>query len=41
MSEKIKNYINGKWQDSVSGKTLEGINPANTKDMEKTFSTSC
>lgn len=33
MSEKIKNYINGKSQDSVSGKTLESINPANTKDV--------
>ncbi|HBO84119.1 MAG TPA: aldehyde dehydrogenase, partial [Deltaproteobacteria bacterium] len=33
MPEKIKNYINGKWQDSLSGKTLESINPANTKDV--------
>lgn len=33
MPEKIKNYINGKSQDSLSGKTLESINPANTKDI--------
>ncbi|MBI5681767.1 MAG: aldehyde dehydrogenase family protein [Deltaproteobacteria bacterium] len=33
MPEKIKNYINGKWQDSLSGKTLESINPANTRDI--------
>lgn len=33
MAKIIKNYINGKWQDSLSGKTLESINPANTNDI--------
>ncbi len=28
-----KNLINGLWQDSSSGKTIESINPANTADI--------
>ncbi|MBI5047574.1 MAG: aldehyde dehydrogenase family protein [Deltaproteobacteria bacterium] len=32
MTEKIKNFINGKWIDSADGKTLKSINPADTSD---------
>ncbi len=31
--EKIKNYINGKWVDSKSGKTFQSINPANKDEV--------
>jgi aldehyde dehydrogenase (NAD+) len=33
MAEVFKNYINGKWVDSISGETLESINPANTGEV--------
>lgn len=33
MTEKIKNFINGKWVDTVDGKTLQSINPADTSDV--------
>jgi aldehyde dehydrogenase (NAD+) len=33
MAVKIKNYIGGKWVDSVSKKTVKSLNPANTKDV--------
>ncbi|MBD3259004.1 aldehyde dehydrogenase family protein [Candidatus Woesearchaeota archaeon] len=32
-SIKVKNYINGKWVDAVSKKTLKSINPADKKDV--------
>ena len=28
-----KNFINGQWVDSSSGKTIPNINPANTDDI--------
>lgn len=37
MVERIKNYINGKWADSVTGRTLERRNPANTKEIITIF----
>ncbi|MBI5893465.1 MAG: aldehyde dehydrogenase family protein [Deltaproteobacteria bacterium] len=33
MTDTIKNYINGKSQDSLSDRTMESINPANTRDI--------
>lgn len=30
---KVKNYINGKWQESISKKTFKRVNPANTKNI--------
>jgi acyl-CoA reductase-like NAD-dependent aldehyde dehydrogenase len=30
---KVKNYINGKWVESASGKTVSNINPANTDEI--------
>ena len=32
-----KNYINGKWVESKSGKTFENRNPADTTDLVGTF----
>ena len=29
----VKNYINGKWVESSSGKSVPNINPANTDDI--------
>ncbi|MBI4546506.1 MAG: hypothetical protein HY707_00890, partial [Ignavibacteriae bacterium] len=29
----LKNYINGKWVESSSGKRVPNINPANTEDV--------
>ena len=29
----LKNYINGKWVSSSSGKTVKNINPANTNEV--------
>src|SRR3989344_5275040 len=37
MAVRIKNYINGKWINSVSGKTLERRNPANTSEVVTIF----
>jgi acyl-CoA reductase-like NAD-dependent aldehyde dehydrogenase len=31
--ERIKNYINGKWVDSESGKTFHSVNPANKNEV--------
>ena len=31
--KEYQNYINGKWVNSVSGKTFLNINPANTSDI--------
>jgi len=31
MAPRFKNYINGKWVNSVTKKTLKSINPANQK----------
>ena len=31
--ERIKNYINGKWVDSKSGKTFQSVNPANKNEV--------
>ncbi len=31
--ERIKNYINGQWVDSKSGKTFRSINPANKEEV--------
>ena len=31
--EQFKNYINGKWQTAISGKTFQNINPANHEDI--------
>ncbi len=33
MTEKIKNFINGKWVDAVSKKTFESYNPADRRDV--------
>lgn len=40
MSEKIKNYINGKWVDAVSRKTFESRNPADRRDVIATVADS-
>ncbi len=37
MAVKIKNYISGKWINSVSGKTLQRRNPANTSEIVTIF----
>src|SRR5512136_2080045 len=31
--ERVKNYIDGKWVDSKSGKTFPSINPANRDEV--------
>jgi len=31
--ERIKNYINGRWVDSKSGKTFQSVNPANKNEV--------
>ncbi len=31
--ERIKNYINGRWIDSKSGKTFQSVNPANKNEV--------
>ncbi|HEX5890609.1 MAG TPA: aldehyde dehydrogenase family protein, partial [Pyrinomonadaceae bacterium] len=36
----FKNYINGEWADSRSGKTFPNINPANTDDTVGHFQAS-
>jgi acyl-CoA reductase-like NAD-dependent aldehyde dehydrogenase len=33
MTVTVKNLIDGQWVDSVSGRTLESINPANTSEV--------
>lgn len=33
MSKLFKNYINGKWKSSSSGKTFENVNPANHNEV--------
>lgn len=33
MARVYKNYIQGKWRNSLSGETFENINPANSKDV--------
>ena len=33
MSKLFKNYINGKWKASSSGKTFENVNPANHSEV--------
>jgi aldehyde dehydrogenase (NAD+) len=33
MSESLRNYIDGRWVEARSGKTLEDRNPANRKDL--------
>ena len=32
-----KNFIDGEWVDSVSGRTFENLNPANTKELVGIF----
>jgi aldehyde dehydrogenase (NAD+) len=32
-AHRYKNFINGQWVDSSSGKTVPNINPANTEDV--------
>jgi aldehyde dehydrogenase (NAD+) len=32
-SRRYKNFINGQWMDSSSGKTIPNVNPANTDDI--------
>lgn len=32
MSEKVKNFINGKWINAIDGKTFKSINPADISD---------
>ena len=34
MAKEFKNYIDGKWQRSSSGKTFENINPANCNEAD-------
>lgn len=29
----LKNYVNGKWVESISGKTIPNVNPANTEEI--------
>jgi aldehyde dehydrogenase (NAD+) len=36
-TREYKNYINGEWVASSSGKTFESINPADTRDIVGTF----
>ena len=38
--EVFKNYINGEWVDSKSGKTFPNINPANTEETVGLFQAS-
>src|SRR3989339_763118 len=38
--ERFKNYINGKWQPAISGKTFRNINPANHSDIIGEFALS-
>lgn len=33
MTETYRNYIDGEWCDSASGRTLDNINPADTRDI--------
>ncbi|WP_137925462.1 aldehyde dehydrogenase family protein [Cupriavidus sp. 2SB] len=33
MTETYRNYIDGEWCDSTSGRTLENVNPADTRDI--------
>ena len=33
MPETVRNFIDGKWQDAVSGETFDSINPADTDDV--------
>ncbi len=33
MADTVKNLIDGKWVDAVSGKTFKSINPANTEEV--------
>ena len=35
--ETFNNYINGEWRESVSKKTFNSINPANTEDIVGDF----
>ena len=35
-----KNYINGEWVDSVTKKTIENRNPADTRELLGTFQAS-
>ncbi len=37
MADEYKNFINGKWVASASGKTFDDINPANTADIIGSF----
>lgn len=32
MGERIRNFIEGRWRDSLSGRTIESINPADTSE---------
>ena len=38
--ETFNNYINGEWRESVSKKTFNSINPANTEDIVGAFQAS-
>lgn len=38
--ETFSNYINGEWKESISKKTFNSINPANTEEMVGTFQAS-
>ena len=40
MSKVFNNYIGGKWVASVSGKTFDNINPANTDEKIGAFQAS-
>ena len=33
MAKLFKNYINGKWKASASGRTFENVNPANHSEV--------
>ena len=37
MAKEFKNYIDGKWQRSASGKTFENVNPANCTEVVGRF----
>ncbi len=33
MTETYRNYIDGEWCDSASGRTTDNLNPADTRDI--------
>ena len=37
MAQKFQNFINGKWQDALSGRTFENRNPANWEEVVGLF----